>query len=160
HLSSKKEPRLSKALCELVDGGAEYTCGLLAHVLDRVDAKAVEVGVGDPVLVTVDEVLESWRRCRVLRAPVDRARQLLEVIAIRFTLLRREFKSRDPGLGDEAARVLYLSGPDRAIGPRRVERCPVGRIEREYRPALAVAEAFDGVRVSVPSRVRHPLAVS
>jgi hypothetical protein len=59
HLAGKKETLLAQTLCELVNGGAEYSRGLLAHVLDRVDAKTIEVGVSDPILVTVDEALQT-----------------------------------------------------------------------------------------------------
>ena len=59
HLPGKKETLLPKTLCELVNCGAENPCGLLAHVLNCVDAKTVYVGVCDPVRVTVDEVLKG-----------------------------------------------------------------------------------------------------
>src|SRR5262245_5145672 len=96
HLAGKKEARLSQALCELVNGGAEDSCGLLPHVLDRVDAKAVEVGVRDPILVTVDQALQCWRGRRVFRAPVDGEVQFLEVEEIAFDVLGREIKIRYP----------------------------------------------------------------
>ena len=75
-------------------------------MLDRVDAKAVEVGVGDPILVTVDEVPQGWRGRRVLRAPVDREVQLLEIVKNPFTVFRRIVKILDPALRDETAGTL------------------------------------------------------
>jgi hypothetical protein len=87
--------------------------------------------------------------------PVDREVQLLEIEEIPFAVLRRIVKVRDPALGDETAGTLQLSGPDRSIGPGRVERRGVGRIKREYWPALAVAESFDSVRLSVPPWIRQ-----
>src|SRR5215471_11965153 len=129
-------------------------------MLDRVDAKAVEVGIGDPIFVTVDEAPQGLRGRRVFRAPVDREVQLLEIKEIPFTVLRGKVKIRDPASGDETARALQLSGPDRCIGPGRFERRGVGLIEREYGPAPAVAESFDSVRLSVPPRIRQVLVLS
>src|SRR5215469_17354241 len=121
HLADQKETLLPQTLCELVNCGAEYPGGLLAHMLNRVDAKAVDVRVGDPILITMDEVLQRLGGSGVFRRPVNCQAQLFEINEVPFLELRIEIKISDPAFAVETAGGLQLSGPDCSIGPGRVE---------------------------------------
>ena len=66
------------ALRELVDRRREEPARAVVHVLDRVDAKAVEVREGDPEL----EALHRARSAADGAVVVDRARALLDVFQV------------------------------------------------------------------------------
>src|SRR5262249_21447627 len=151
HLAGKKEALLPETLCELVNGSAEDSRGLLAHVLHRIDAKAVDVGVGDPVFVTVDETTQCWRGRWVSRTPVHGQVQLLEIVEVSFPEFGIEVEVSYSTLAKEIVRGLQLSGPDSSVGPGRVERRRIRRIKSERRLAIPVAESLNLVRPPVPS---------
>src|SRR5215472_18641870 len=106
---------LSETLREFVNCGTKYPSNLLAHVLNRVDAKSVDVGVGDPVLVTVDKPAQCWRRRRVFRRPVHRQVQLLEIKEVPFSKLWVEIKVAYPAFAHETTESLQLSWPDGSL---------------------------------------------
>src|SRR5215469_3927868 len=147
---------LSETLREFVNCGTEYPSNLLAHVLNRIDAKSVDVGVGDPVLVTVDKPPQRWRRRRVFSRPVDRQVQLLEIKKVPLPKLWVEIKVPYPAFAHETTGSLQLSWPDGSVGPGCLERPPIWWIKRQDRLTIAVAESFDLVRLSVPPRIRDP----
>src|SRR5215472_2933772 len=147
---------LSETLREFVNCGTEYPSNLLAHVLNRIDAKSVDVGVGDPVLVTVDKPPQCWRRRWVFRRPVHRQVQLLEIKEVPFSKLWVEIKVPYPAFAHETTGSLQLSWPDGSLRPGGVERPPIYWIKRQDRMAVAVAESFDLVRLSVPPRIGDP----
>src|SRR5262249_19504310 len=147
---------LSETLREFVNCGTEYPSNLLAHVLNRIDAKSVDVGVGDPVLVTVDKPPQCWRRRSVFRRPVHCQVQLLEIIEVPFSKLWVEIKVPYPAFAHETTGSPQLSWPDGSVWPGCVERRPIWWIKRQYRLTIAIAESFDLVRLSVPPRIRYP----
>src|SRR5262247_4623752 len=148
HLARQKEAVLPETLCELVNGRAEDARGLLAHVLHRVDAKSVDVGVGDPVFVTVDETAQCWRGRWVFCTPVHCQVQLLEIVEVSLPEFGIEVEVSYSTPAKEIVRGLQLSGPDSSVGPGRVER---RRIKSERRLAIPVAESLNLVRPPVPS---------
>jgi len=53
-----------------VDAGGEIARRAGIHVLDRVDPEAVEVGIGDPVLIGAGEGLQCERDAEMVDSPV------------------------------------------------------------------------------------------
>src|SRR5262249_20028409 len=66
-------------------------------------------------------------------------------------------KIRDPPFADEIDGRLQLPGPDRSVGPSRIESRRVWRIERERGLAGTITKSFDLVRLPIPPRIGHPL---
>ena len=85
------------------------------HVLDRIDAVAVEIGERHPVLVDLD--LLHQRRGRLVG--VHRPRpvvHILQVEEVALAELRIEIEVGDVALAGEGRRILELDRPDRVVG--------------------------------------------
>ena len=133
---------------------AEGPQRLCAHVLGGVDAEAVEVGVGDPE--AVDEATRQARAeetLRILPVPLGPEVERLQAEHVPLDVLGVVVPVGDVPLAEEQRGPLELPGPDCAVGPGRFQPGGIGRIDGQRRPAVAVVEALDGVRLAVPARV-------
>ena len=77
-LADQVEIFLADALGELVDHGGEEARRARVHVLDGIDAEAVDVGIGDPELVRLAQRLQGGGG----RVVVDRAVAQVDVLQV------------------------------------------------------------------------------
>ncbi len=134
------EVLLAETLGEFVDDGREQPARPVVHVLDRVDAEAVEIGERDPELKRAAQGDEGIRRAVV----VDRPRALADVLQrfeVAFAELRLEIPVANFPLARERLGRLQVGRPDRGVG--KVRRGD--RTERQGRVARGVAITQDAV---------------
>ena len=86
-LANEKEVLFAKALRELVDHRGKVAGRSVSHVLDRVNAEAIDVSECDPVFVYFAQDLQNWGRSEVVH--VIRAEGVVfEVVKVAVEVFR------------------------------------------------------------------------
>src|SRR5207244_3103655 len=159
YLPNEEEAFLADALGKLTDDIAKAPQCLRAHVLGRVDAEPIDIGISDPETIDESQAGQGRGSLPILAVPLHPEVEGFQAEHVSFGVFRVVVPVHDVPLAEEQVRALELPRPDRAVGPRRIQgirlRLPV---EWQRRPAFAVVETLDGVRLAVPARVVVPPA--
>src|SRR5262249_24532318 len=153
------ESPFADALRELVNCAAKEPCGIPAHVFDGINAKAIDIGIGDPIPVAVDEMSQGWRVGRVFARPVHFQIQLLQIKDICLGKLGIVIPIRDMPAAHVIVRLLEFPRPDRSFWPSSVEYRRIDSLERQDWFAILIAESFDCIGLPVPPRILYPIAI-
>src|SRR5262245_61832989 len=146
HLPNEEEAFLADALGKLPDHVTKRPECLGPHVLGSVDAKPIEVGVGDPEAIDESQATQCRGSLSVLPLSPGPDVERFQTEHISLGILRIIIPVHDVPLAEEHLRALELAGPDRTIGPRRPEGVWIGlTVERQRRLAVSIVKSADGI---------------
>ena len=127
---TRQKAFLADALGKLPDHVAECPQGLVSHVLGGVDAKTIDIGVGDPEAVDDGEMIQGRGTLAVLSFPFHPKVEGLQVEHVALGILREIIPAGNVPFAKKKVGLLELSGPNGAIRPGRFQSCRIGRIKR------------------------------
>ncbi len=119
------------------------------HVLDRIEAVPVDVGICDPQLVDLAKMAQRGGdrvgvdRIHAVHDPALPVMEILEAEEVPVGELGKVVEVADLSLAGEGLRALKLGRPDRAVGIRMREIGRTDRAKGEARRSLIVAKASD-----------------
>src|SRR5262245_27286158 len=94
-----------------MDHGTKETSCSRVHVLDRINAKTIKIGEGNPILIHLTQISERLR-CDIIIHAAHTLMHVLEVKEVALPKFRIIIEVGDAALLRIVARILKLDRPD------------------------------------------------
>src|SRR5512134_2969147 len=136
-----------------MNNGAKDSRSAFIHMLDGINAEAVQIREGDPVFINLAQI-EERSGCRIVLHIPGTLIHVLKVEKVAFSELRIMIEVRDAALLRVIARVLKFDRPDCTLVIRETSGIRwIGSRERYRRLTGGIVESEHGIRIVVPTRV-------
>src|SRR5437868_1373907 len=136
------------------------------HMLDRINAKAVKVGKGDPEFIDLAQIHQRGRNNVLVNLVlvVDHeprtVMQVFQAEKITIKKFRKIIEVIDVAVPGKVRWVLELGGPDSSVREGSGIGSRVNGGERQRGRTTGVSETFYAVRIAVPARIFEMVAMA